>query len=50
MDFLIFLQNVSRILTEIQPRTAILQANYYLYYEHNVEKASNLYKTATVLA
>ncbi|MFR5716590.1 hypothetical protein [Streptococcus salivarius] len=50
MDFLIFLQNVSRILTEIQPRTAILETNYYLYYEHNVEKATNLYNTATVLA
>lgn len=41
---------MSRILTEIQPRTAILQANYYLYYEHNIDKVTELYKMATVLA
>ena len=41
---------MSRILTEIQPRTAILQVNYYLYYEHNIDKVTELYKMATVLA
>ena len=41
---------MSRILTEIQPKTAIPQANYYLYYENNVDKATELYKMATVLA
>ena len=41
---------MSRILTEIQPKIAMLEAKYYLYYENNLEKATKLYHTATVLA
>ena len=33
-----------------QPGIAMLEAKYYLYYENNLEKATELYNTATVLA
>ena len=33
-----------------QPGIAIFEAKYYLYYENNKEKATELYNTATVLA
>ncbi|WP_314675859.1 helix-turn-helix domain-containing protein [uncultured Streptococcus sp.] len=33
-----------------QPGIAMLEAKYYLYYENNLEKATKLYHTATVLA
>ena len=32
------------------PAVLILEAKYYLYYENNIEKATELYNTATVLA
>ena len=33
-----------------QPGITIFEAKYYLYYENNIEKATELYNTATVLA
>ena len=33
-----------------QPGIIIFEAKYYLYYENNIEKATELYNTATVLA
>ena len=33
-----------------KPAVLILEAKYYLYYENNIEKATELYNTATVLA
>ena len=33
-----------------QPGITIFEAKYYLYYENNLEKATELYNTATVLA
>ena len=33
-----------------QPGLTIFEAKYYLYYENNIEKATELYNTATVLA
>ena len=33
-----------------QPRIAMLEAKYYLFYENNIDKATELYHTATVLA
>ena len=33
-----------------QPGIAMLEAKYYLYYENNLEKATKLYHTATILA
>ena len=33
-----------------KPAVHILEAKYYLYYENNIEKATELYNTATVLA
>ena len=33
-----------------QPGIAMLEAKYYLYYENNIDKATELYNTATVLA
>lgn len=35
---------------DYQPGIAMLEAKYYLYYENNLEKATNLYNTTTVLA
>jgi len=33
-----------------KPAVLIFEAKYYLYYENNIEKATELYNTATVLA
>ena len=33
-----------------QPGITMLEAKYYLYYENNIEKATELYHTATLLA
>ena len=33
-----------------QPGITIFEAKYYLYYENDIDKATELYNTATVLA
>ena len=33
-----------------QPGITMLEAKYYLFYENNINKATELYSTATVLA
>lgn len=35
---------------DYQPGITMLEAKYYLFHENNLEKATELYNTATVLA
>ncbi len=40
----------SKTTTCLQPAIPIFEAKYYLFYENNRDKATELYNTATVLA